>query len=294
MKQRYPLAILFIEIDPLEVDVNVHPAKAEVRFKNTSAVFGLVAKTIQGTFLMQHKESLPDTENTKDHYTVQESMPLMYKSRPLPAIHEESIFQKTLFEETNTTYADKTVIGTFLSTYILLEGDSSLYIVDQHAAHERIMYEKLKRIYTTQSIQSQMLLTPVVLELTPVESSAFDEISSYVSSMGIETAPFGESALAVRSIPAILDKGDITGIILDLIHEVLQGGFNSGDYLHDILASVACHASIRSGAGLAGSEIEALLRDLDEIGSPLTCPHGRPLFKRIGSEEIERWIKRRP
>ena len=294
MKQRYPYAILFIDIDPLDVDVNVHPAKAEVRFRNTSAVFGLVAKTIQETFVMQHEESLPDSETTKDHFTVQESIPLLYKSRPLPAMPKESPFQKGLFEETKTTYADKAIIGTFLSTYILLEGDLSLYIVDQHAAHERITYEKLKKIHTAQSIRSQMLLTPVVLELTPVEYSAFDEISSYVTAMGIETEPFGESALAVRSIPSILDKGDITAIVLDLIHEVLQGHYNTGDYLHNILASVACHSSIRSGDNLAGLEIAALLKDLDEIGSPLTCPHGRPLFKRIGSEEIERWIKRRP
>ncbi|HHO75776.1 MAG TPA: DNA mismatch repair endonuclease MutL [Deltaproteobacteria bacterium] len=294
MKQRYPHAILFVEIDPLEVDVNVHPAKAEVRFKNGSAMFGLVANTIEKTFQTQHIESFPSAKDTPSHFTVQEHMPLQYKSRPLPAMDQGSISQKILFEQTKTTYADKAVIGTLHSTYILLEGHSSLYIVDQHAAHERITYEKLKSIYTQQSIQKQMLLTPVVLELTPVEYSAFDEISSYVSSMGIETAPFGESALAVRSIPVILDKGDIRAIIFDLIHEVLQENSNTKDYLHDILASIACHASIRSGDCLAASEIQALLKDLDDIGSPLTCPHGRPLFKRISSEEIERWIKRRP
>jgi len=294
MKQRYPLASIFIDIDPLDVDVNVHPAKAEVRFRSTSAVFGLVVKAVQEAFKVPHHEPLPGTENTMDKYTVQESMPERYMSRPLPAGPAEQIFQKTLFENFRTTYADKTVIGTLLSTYVLLEGDSSLYILDQHAAHERIMFERLKRVHTTQNIEKQMLVTPVVVELAPVEYSAFEEISSLVSSIGIETAPFGENALAVRSIPAIINKGDVAGIVLDLIHEVLKGGIASGDYLHDILATIACHASVRSGRGLAGPEIAALLKDLDAVGSPLTCPHGRPLFKRIGSEEIERWIKRRP
>ena len=294
MKKRYPLAILFIDIDPSLVDVNVHPAKAEVRFQNSSAVFGLVAKTIRETLCAQQQTSEPAFEQETRHYRVEEGTIPQYISQKDQKNSIKPIVQTGLFEEPRTAYSDKRVIGTFLSTCILLEDNSALYILDQHAAHERVTYEKLKEIYTNTTMSSQMLLTPAIVELTPVEYGAFEEIAHYVEQIGIEVSQFGDSTLAIRSIPSLLDKGDMTGIILELISEVLQGNLSKGDYLHDILATIACHTSIRAGRRLAGPEMAALLKDLDEIGSPLTCPHGRPLCKKISTDEIERWIGRRP
>lgn len=305
MTKRYPLAVLFVDIDPAEVDVNVHPAKAEVRFRNSSAVFGLVAKTlkealhapaVQSPIIPQTVPPVPQARSSTEERElfVSENEPLPYKSRPLTAGTAAPFLQHNLFQDRPTTYSDKRVIGTYLSTYILLGDNSALYILDQHAAHERITYERLKESYSSSSVSSQMLLTPAVLELSPVEYSAYEEISTYVQQLGIDAGPFGENTIAIRSFPSILGKGDVTGIILELISEVLKGHLNRGDYLHDIIATMACHASIRSGYSIAPDEVTALLKDLDEIGSPLTCPHGRPLFKKIGLEEIERWIGRRP
>ncbi len=298
MKKRYPLAIVFIEIDPSLVDVNVHPAKAEVRFQNSSAVFGLVAKTLRETLCATQqqplKEPLADFEHEERQERVEEQALPGYTSRNEQKTWMSPIVQTGLFEEKKTTYSDKRVIGTFLSTYLLLEDHTALYILDQHAAHERITYEKLREVYTNETMSSQMLLTPAILELTPVEYGAFEEIAQHVEQIGIEVSPFGENTLAIRSIPTILDKRDMTKIILELINEVLQGNLSKGDYLHDILATIACHASVRAGRSLTGPEMAALLKDLDEIGSPLTCPHGRPLCKKIGTDEIERWIGRRP
>jgi DNA mismatch repair protein MutL len=294
MKQRFPLATLFIDIEPSEVDVNVHPAKAEVRFKKTSAVFGSVAKTIRETITRTHKESITIPEAKTDQYQVREHIPQHYSSGSEPKLPETALFQPNLFVETNTRYSDTSVIGTLHNTYILLEDDSSLYILDQHAAHERITYERLKKLHEAAGTRAQMLLTPLVLELSPVEYSAFEEIAEYVPQLGIETAPFGDNTLAVRSIPFMLEKGDMKRIILDLINEVLQGNLKKDDYMHGILSTIACHRSIRSGDMLSRPEITALLRDLDENDSPHTCPHGRPLFKKIAIDEIERWIGRRP
>lgn len=294
MKKRYPHAIVFIDIDPTLVDVNVHPAKAEVRFQNSSAVFGMVAGAIRGTLVAPQQTPAAVTERRAGHSLVEETPIKPYTSRSEQWTRTVQVFQAGLFEETKTTYSDKRLIGTFLSTYLLLEDPSALYILDQHAAHERITYEKLKGIYTNATMNSQMLLTPAILELTPVEYGAFDEIAGYLEQIGIEVSPFGENTLAIRSIPTVLDKGDMTGIILELINGVLQGNLSKGDYLHDILATIACHASVRAGQNLSGAEAAALLKDLDETGSPLTCPHGRPLCKKISLEEIERWIKRRP
>jgi DNA mismatch repair protein MutL len=294
MKKRYPHAIVFIDIDPALVDVNVHPAKAEVRFQNSSAVFGMVVGAIRETLVAPQQTPAAVSEHKAGQYLVEETLPRDYTSRNEPGIRTVPVFQTGLFEETKTTYSDKRLIGTFLSTYLLLEDHSALYILDQHAAHERITYEKLKGIYTNAAISSQMLLTPVILELTAVEYSAFDEIAGYLEQIGIEVSPFGENTLAIRSLPTVLDKGDMTGIILELINKMLQGNLSKGDYLHDILATIACHASVRAGQSLSGPEAAALLGDLDGIGSPLTCPHGRPLCKKITLDEIERWIKRRP
>jgi DNA mismatch repair protein MutL len=294
MKQRFPLATIFIDIEPSEVDVNVHPAKAEVRFKKTSAVFGSVAKTIRETITGTQRAPVTIPGTLTDTYQVRDYIPQKYSSGADQKIKEVAFFQPNLFEETKTRYCDTSVIGTLHNTYILLEDDSFLYILDQHAAHERITYERLKKMHGAAGTRAQMLLTPLLLELSPFEYSAFGEIAEYVLQLGIETAPFGDNTLAVRSIPLMLEKGDMKRIILDLINEVLQGNLKKDDYMHGILSTIACHRSIRSGDMISRPEIAALLRDLDEIDSPLTCPHGRPLFKKIAIDEIERWIGRRP
>jgi DNA mismatch repair protein MutL len=180
------------------------------------------------------------------------------------------------------------------STYLILEDESSLYILDQHAAHERIVFERLKRSAAAEQEPKQALLSPLVIELSPAESRAFEEVADEIHKAGIEAEPFGEAAIAVRAFPAVLDGQDIRGIILDLLGAVMQGDLRRKEYRDDVLARIACHGSVRAGKRLGRDEAARLLKDLDEVGSPLTCPHGRPLFKRIERDEIERWIGRRP
>jgi len=293
MTKRFPVAILFMEIDPLDVDVNVHPTKAEVKFTNPSAVFGIIVNTIKKHL---HKEILSeiDIPAKKMSYEVREYKTPGYAIKPDAFKPGAPLRQDTLLQLTPGFYTGKAPIGTLHSTYILLEDDQSLFILDQHAAHERINFEKLKRLYDSEKSQSQLLMNPIIIELSRSEYLAYEEIEEHINKTGIEVSPFGEREIAVRSVPAILQHTDIKMVILDLIHAVVQGLFKKSVHADDILASIACHKSVRSGKNLSIREIEGLLKDLDRLGSPGTCPHGRPIYKKIGLDEIERWIGRRP
>lgn len=307
MKQRYPLAVLFIDLEPSEVDVNVHPAKAEVRFRSPSAVFGTIVNAVRRAFDQGSSYPAAVPAGKAVEYRVEETgmpyrpvqqaadepagRPLPASPSPRPAPSQEDLFER---KGEKITYADKSIIGVFQSTYVLLEDGSSLIILDQHAAHERVTYEKLRNGSNDSGNPVQELLTPLVIELSAVEFSAFEEVAEDIRKIGIEAEAFGSGAVAVRAVPSILGRADIRGIVHDLLSAVMAGDLRRKEYRSDALARIACHRSVRAGKGLQTPEIEGLLRDLDEVGSPLTCPHGRPLFKQIGKDEIERWIGRRP
>ncbi len=305
MKQRFPLAVLFIDIDTSEVDVNVHPAKAEVRFRNPSAVFGAIVNTVRQTLNGHPSSSWQVPEGKPAVFPVEEpgasyrlKPQTVYQAPKYPFLQtfQPGLIQKNLFgdKKTGHTYSDKSIVGVFQSTYILLEDETSLYILDQHAAHERVTYERMKNAGSSAQPPIQALLSPHIIELSPVEFAAFGEIAQDIRTLGIEAEPFGDTAVAVRSIPSVLSRGNIQAIVMDLINAVMEGELRRKEYLNELLIRIACHSSIRAGKRLHHAEIEGLLKDLDEVGSPLTCPHGRPLFKRIGADEIERWIGRRP
>lgn len=303
MRRRYPLAVLFIDIEPQEVDVNVHPAKAEVRFRNPSAVFGLVVNAVRHA--LNGTASYPSLPGGERHENIRVQEPLAFfgrqeadvaaQKRSLVAELQPGLVQQNLFgaDAPRLRYAGKSVVGVLHSTYILLEDEGSLYILDQHAAHERVLFERLKNASAAPA-PVQSLLSPLIIELSPVEAGAFEEIAAEIREAGIEAEPFGADAVAVRSVPQSLSHGDIRGIVLDLLGAAMEGFLRKKELKQDLLARIACHGSVRAGKRLHGPEIERLLQDLDEAGSPLTCPHGRPLFKRIGKDEIERWIGRRP
>ncbi|MGC9325637.1 MAG: DNA mismatch repair endonuclease MutL [Desulfomonilia bacterium] len=295
MKGKFPVSVLFVEIDPSDVDVNVHPAKAEVRFKHPSAVFGFIVSTVREALSTPAEGRYTDSAGMRGSLQVRERGFHPDAVPPPVFVQEEMLFAGGgEAETTGQAYAEKQVIGVLFSTYILLQDASSFYVLDQHAAHERINYERLKMIHGEADSRSQMLLHPIVLELSSAEYAAFDEIRDHTQAIGIECSPFGDRTLAVRSVPPLLANGDIKGIMLDLIHAVLSGSFSRTEYMDEIMASIACHRSVTSGTHLAAEEIRTLLEDLDKAGSPQTCPHGRPLYKRISKAEIERWLGRRP
>jgi len=207
---------------------------------------------------------------------------------------ENRYTQKDIFEKDASFYTSKDIIGVLRSAYILLQDKNALYILDQHACHERINFERLKAIASSETVPPQMLLHPIIIELSQTEYNALQDIIPCINELGFDCAPFGRSAIAVRAVPHILKTEVTKEVILSLIHEALKENWKGGDYMHSIIATIACHRSITSGTILTHQEIAALLRDLDDVGSPQTCPHGRPLYKRIALSEIEKWLGRRP
>lgn len=312
MRNRYPMAAMFVEVDPSEVDVNVHPAKAEVRFRNASAVFGLVVASVRralagedgrpGPELRTFPGLEPEPSSAAGTACRADEPRASYPSPSPLSAPEASPSPRSLprddvlFAEKpgHFRYTDKRFVGISHATYIILEDESGLYLLDQHAAHERVTFERLRSSGDSDREPSQMLLTPMVIELSPAEFQAFEEIAPDLARAGIEAEPFGGSAIAVRALPAALDGGDIRAIVLDLLGAILEGGLGKDDRHHEALARIACHSSVRAGRNLGPEEVSRLLEDLDEAGSPRTCPHGRPLFKYIEWREIERWIGRRP
>ncbi len=280
MRGRYPVVVLFIDIEPADVDVNVHPTKAEVRFREPSRVYGLVVSIV--------REALSSLACNRYDAVCEPDEPYII-GRP---VYENQSAQASFIEdyvERRGFYSDKSVIGVLKSTYILLNDDDAFYILDQHASHERIVFDRLK---SSGISGSQALLYPVVVELSVPEFAAFEEIMDQLEAIGIEAEPFGETEIAVRTVPTLLKDSDIKDIIHEIVHEPLPK--QTDERRNEIISRIACHSSVRAGKTLTQPEISALLRQLDEAGAPTTCPHGRPIFKRIPINEIERWIGRKP
>ncbi len=279
MRGRYPVVVLFIDIDPADVDVNVHPTKAEVRFREPSRIYGLIVSIIRETLSSSGHSQYSRPDLAGENFITPEA------GYDIPV--SQSSFDDEI-DEPGRFYSNKSVIGVLKSTYVLLNDDDSFYILDQHASHERIVFDRLKN---SDISGSQSLLHPIVVELTATEFAAFEEIVEQLDAIGIEAEPFGETEIAVRNVPALLKDSDIKDIIHEIVHEPLPK--QTDERREEIISRIACHKSVRAGQTLTQPEIAALLRQLDEAGAPTTCPHGRPIFKRITLEEIERWIGRK-
>ncbi len=294
MKDRYPIAVVMLEIDPKEVDINVHPTKALVRFRDQSKVFGMIASAIKES-LKSHPwrdvsftdKSLLDAPRPLKETFIVSAAPKMYSDDKL-------LFTEEVSEKKPSFYSDKKIVGILAPAYILLQDDEALYILDQHASHERINFEKLKSIMCDNKPPSQKLLHPLIIELSPTEYHACEELMPHMERLGFECEPFGPRTIAIKAYPPLLKTNTLKDIIISIIIEAVKDDWKSENHEKNMIASIACHRSITSGASLSPLEIKFLLKDLDEAGSPHNCPHGRPLYKKITLSEIEKWLGRRP
>jgi DNA mismatch repair protein MutL len=286
MKNRYPVVILFINIPVDWVDVNVHPTKREVRFKEQQKVHDLIFEALQVTLrkapwikerLVTPYEILPLDSKAEEHRHRIADAPARYSSSPLP-----------LF------FSSLNPISQIKETYILCSCDEGLILVDQHAAHERIIFEILKEEYMNSSVVSQGLLVPQHIELGYREARFLEKHISKLSEVGLEVEPFGGDTFMVKSVPQILINKDYRKLILDIIDELYSYGksFKLEESVEKILILMACHGAIKANQHLSPKEIEALLQQLDSVGYSANCPHGRPILRKITYEEIDRMFKR--
>ena len=293
MKGRYPYAVIFIEIDPALVDVNVHPAKQEVRFHQNRLVHEAV-KTVVEEILRQQAAALfrvpsSASEGAMERVGRIEEPIGEYASTPAEVtISREPELQVQLMIKESPV-----VLGQLKETYILCETKEGLLLVDQHAAHERRVFEKLKKSYDSATLECQPFLIPPTVEFSPSESRTILKKMEELSQLGITLEHFGGSTFMVRSVPNILVDVHWESFLREILPLLEEQGAVKGDQVvESLLSLMACHGAIRAGQRLSKEEMIALVEQLDEVEVPTNCPHGRPVFKRLSYYEIEKMFRR--
>ncbi len=264
VKGRYPQGAVFIEIDPKLVDFNVHPAKTEVRFRNENKIYKRLFLCIKDLLNSKYGISSYITKGT--NFDILEN-----------------------FEEYNTLIPEfPHIIGQLKNTYIICEDKEGILIIDQHAAHERILYERLKQDFLNGNIYSQKLIQPYHIELSFLEAEQLNKKLEAIMNLGLEIRPFGGNTFVIISCPQILKNIDWYPFIV----EILQNDINTQDIFDHIIKTMACHAAIKSGDILSREEMEGLIKELYKTEVPTNCPHGRPILKRIPYRDLEKIFKR--
>lgn len=282
-----PVSVLNINVAPDEVDINVHPRKMEVKFKNEQIIIRDLISSLSN--FLKKTPWLKTSETHIDKYNHVAYQPFILKSNDnTPSSPISS--QIKLLPATNFTGLK--IVGQLSSTYIVLENDDAMIIIDQHAAHERIMFEKIKT-YQNHNI-THSLLIPINVSLNSMEMTILKNHNNNLQELGLEIDVFGENQIIIRQIPHYLIKADMNLFLKDMLFDIeINSVFTSHKLFFDkICATLACHSSIRAGQYLSNQEIEKLLSELDHIDFAAHCPHGRPIVKSILKSEVKKWFDR--
>ena len=299
---RFPFAAINIEVPRDQVDVNVHPAKAEVRFRDERAVSRAVrhgvAAALDASLVVTWQIPAGD-----DALFVPGPATDAQQARTLTLLRSPEPLQSRLElvpgRAPATTGTPRQVlpmlrvVGQMGATYVVAEGPDGMYLVDQHAAHERVMYDRLvARRAKGEPAAVQPLLEPALLDLGLERAACLEEYRALLEELGLATEPFGESSYLLRAVPAGIAGGDIARAIESLLDK-LQGERRVQDPFARAAATVACHSSVRAGTALAIEEMRRLIEDLEATATARTCPHGRPTLIHLGTDAIERQFGRR-
>ncbi|MBA2777193.1 MAG: DNA mismatch repair endonuclease MutL [Chloroflexia bacterium] len=297
MVGRHPIGMVRIALDSALVDVNVHPTKAEVKFVDERAVCRAVQRATHQALTQQDQDVIPQV-----NFTAPEPRGATLAQGTFGSWVGQQDFgssrQPTEEGEAPTVRPYPSgvpvmrVLGQVGGTYIIAEGPEGLFMIDQHAAHERVLYEKILGQMQTQSIDRQALLDPRVVELSPDEMAAFDRSMDELRNIGFEIERFGEQSVAIREIPAIVHGIDIGERIHLILQELAEGGVGDS-WLDSVAISAACHTSIRAGQTLSLQEMRELVAELERTAQPRACGHGRPTMLHMSQSELERQFSRR-
>jgi DNA mismatch repair protein MutL len=311
---RFPTAVLFLDLPPTAVDVNVHPAKWEVRFADPQSVHRLVRHAVRDA-VGERRWLAPDSPESASFVrepaggteaTFTSASPSRATSQPAAPARASGTSDWIFAQSEDTAaeprlrFADLRLLGQFLATYLLLESKDRLLLIDQHAAHERVLYERFRAEWVERGVESQGLLAVEVVRLAPRSLAALLTARESLERLGFEIDAFGEGTVAVRAVPALLADRDPAGLVRNLADELEAAGADALrvesralDAADRIFASLACHAARRKGDVLDPREQQALLDALDAIPWAPTCPHGRPVAVPFEVAEIERRFGRR-
>ncbi len=348
MQHKFPFFVLHFMIAPERIDVNVHPAKMEIRLSCGSEIYDALSKEIQDA--LRKREMIPDIKLTEERenraaapartpepFEIRRSAMMLQESTPeyesaaqheTPAAYEggriignekkacqnrgddfrsniikagehilvEKAAQLDLFEEkflTKEARAEYRILGQIFDTYWLIAFSDKLFIIDQHAAHEKVKYERLMKELSEHAVTSQMLNPPVVIQLTSIEEGILQEYLSFFHDLGFEIEDFGGNAYAVRSMPADLYGCDEKELFTDILDELTDNAMRGApEVIRQKLASMACKSAVKGNHKLDVREAEALLDELLALDDPYHCPHGRPTIISMSKYEIEKKFKR--
>lgn len=329
MKGHQPAGALLLEVAPELVDVNVHPAKREIRFRNAREVHRFIVRAVAQA-IQKHQDqvrselfSVPEqgavvaighgrntfVENQPRQPVHQQTVPMgPGTDSPLPRTMEPAadVFpdaepvqpQPVISQpEKQAEFCGLTLIGQFLQLYLLCERDGQLVVIDQHAAHERILYQRLRHGYEQREIPSQSLMFPVTIELGPDHAETLEKETEAVATLGIQVEYFGDTTWVIKAVPALvsqLSPQDVLTDILDGLRNRSSTGLSGvvPECIDNLLASMACKAAIKAGNRLQPEEMIELLQQMENSQVFSHCPHGRPVLKTFSHQEIEKWFHR--
>jgi DNA mismatch repair protein MutL len=280
MQRKHPVAIINISLPPDEVDVNVHPTKTEVKFQNEHVVFGAVQKIVRRALI--ELAPVPKIEEVATTYGAPSGTRPVLGASPLGGARP--IISPAIPQTPAISLPVLRILGQLLSSYIIAEGPDGLYLIDQHAAHERILLGKIEHQQLQQEIEVQGLLEPVTFEVNPKQEEVLKSHAEDLAEFGFSIEPFGDRTYLVRAVPASLYQKDWTGMVRELL-DSLSGG-NKRDWREEIIISMACHSAVRAGQALTDDEMCELIRQLEQVALPHTCPHGRPTMIRFSSAQL--------
>lgn len=299
MVGRYPLAAVFLEVPPELVDVNVHPAKAEVRFRDRDQVFSGVQRAVRRALLAYTPVASLEIEYPRKpaQFSLSgRSDPSAVEIKPWQAESEEAKDSQILSPGstfTRTHIPILRLIGQIAGTYLVAEGPDGLYLVDQHAAHERVLYEKFLA-QRSSAIPWQNLLSPVAVEFTPAAARLLENQLDLLKDLGFAVDSFGANTFLVRSMPAIFSSLDPAAALRTLVEDFEEDETPFGSEIEArIIARICKRAAVKAGQTLSPQEQKALLNELESCRSPRTCPHGRPTMIHLSVDLLERQFGRR-
>ena len=306
-RDRHPIAALFVDLPLDEVDVNVHPAKTEVRFRDPAAVRGLIIGGLRNALDKESQRSAareqaaaPVMWTTSESYEPERAL-----TADIPFVQDEQgDFEPVAFVPQGRaepavqpvpSYPLGVARGQVAATYIVAEAKDGLVIVDQHAAHERLVLERMRAAREGGAVTRQVLLIPDVVELEEPDCDRIEAAAAELAEMGLDVERFGPTTMLVRAVPAALGKTDSAGLIADLAGEIaeLGGPMSLRDRLDHVAATIACHGSVRAGRVLSVAEMNALLREMEVTPRSGQCNHGRPTWVKLGHSEIEKLFGRK-
>jgi len=284
MVGRHPIAVINISLPLDEVDVNIHPTKSEVKFANEHAIFGAVQRAVRQVLTEQiavprveaaaAKPAFPSgvREIASSPYTGAAPGPTFPSPTPsmaLPVLR---------------------VLGQLDNSYIIAEGPDGLYLIDQHAAHERILFERISQQRLRREVEVQGMLEPMTLEVSPRQEAVLRSRYQDLNEFGFAIEPFGDKTFLVRAVPALLHKEDWVGMLRELLDSLSEG--DKGNWAEEVTISMACHSAVRAGQTLSDAEMQELVRQLEHSETPHTCPHGRPTMIHLSSEQLKKQFGR--